>query len=40
LVKSAVFGFYKLSNLLGGQIDTTLFSFFAFMGCVDASYKM
>ena len=40
LVKSAVFGFYKLSNLLGGQIDTTLFSFFAFMGCLDASYKM
>lgn len=40
LVKSAVFGFYKLSNLLGGQIDTTFFSFFAFMGVLDASYKM
>lgn len=40
LVKSAVFGFYKLSNLLGGQIDTTLFSVFAFMGVLDASYKM
>lgn len=40
LVKSAVFGFYKLSNLLGGQIDTTLFSVFAFMGTLDASYKM
>lgn len=40
LVKSAVFGFYKLSNLLGGQIDTTFFSVFAFMGVLDASYKM
>lgn len=40
LVKSAVFGFYKLSNLLGGGIDTSFFSFFAFMGCIDASYKM
>lgn len=40
LVKSAVFGFYKFSNLLGGSIDTTFFSFFAFMGCLDASYKM
>lgn len=40
LVKSAVFGFYKLSNLLGGQIDTTFFSLFAFMGVLDASYKM
>ncbi len=40
LVKSAVFGFYKLSNLLGGQIDTVFFSIFAFMGAIDASYKM
>jgi len=40
LVKSAVFGFYKLSNLLGGQIDTVFFSLFAFMGAIDASYKM
>ena len=40
LVKSAVFGFYKLSNLLGGEIDTVFFSFFAFMGVLDASYKM
>lgn len=40
LVKSAVFGFYKLSNLLGGEIDTTFFSLFAFMGALDASYKM
>lgn len=40
LVKSAIFGFYKLSNFLGGEIDTTFFSMFAFLGVVDASFKM
>ena len=40
LVKSAIFGFYKISNLLGGELDTTLFSIFAFLGVVDASFKM
>ena len=40
LVKSAVYGFYKLSNLLGGEIDTTFFSIFAFLGALDASFKM
>jgi len=40
LVKSAVYGFYRLSNLLGGELDTTFFSVFAIMGVLDASLKM
>jgi len=40
LVKSAVYGFYRISNLLGGELDTTFFSIFAILGVVDASFKM
>jgi NADH:ubiquinone oxidoreductase subunit 4 (subunit M) len=40
LVKSAVYGFYKLSNVLGGEIDTIFFSTIALMGVIDASLKM
>ena len=40
LVKSAVYGFYRLSNLLGGELDTTFFSIFAIIGVLDASLKM
>jgi len=40
LVKSAVYGFYRISNLLGGSIDTSFFSIFAIMGVLDASFKM
>ncbi len=40
LVKSAVYGFYRLSNLLGGELDTTFFSVFAILGILDASLKM
>jgi uncharacterized PurR-regulated membrane protein YhhQ (DUF165 family) len=40
LVKSAIFGFYKLSNIVGGEIDTLIFSTVALLGIVDASLKM
>jgi NADH-quinone oxidoreductase subunit M len=40
LVKSAVYGFYKITNLLGNDINTTLFSTICIIGVVDASLKM
>ena len=40
LVKSAVYGFYKTTNLLGGDINTTIFSTICVVGIVDASLKM
>lgn len=40
LVKTAVYGFYKISNELGSEIDTSFFSIFCIMGVVDASLKM
>jgi len=40
LVKTAVYGFYKISNELGSEIDTSFFSVFCIMGVIDASLKM
>ena len=40
LVKSAVFGFYKLTNLVGFDINTTIFSTICLIGVVDSSLKM
>lgn len=40
LVKSALFGFFKLSNLLFFELNTVFFIFIAFLGAVDASFKM
>jgi len=40
LVKSAVYGFYKITNLLGADINTTIFSTICVVGIVDASLKM
>lgn len=40
LVKSALYGFYKISNLFGAQIDTTIFSTICVVGVIDASLKM
>ena len=40
LVKSAVYGFYKLTNLLGNDINTTIFSTICIIGIIDASLKM
>jgi NADH:ubiquinone oxidoreductase subunit 4 (subunit M) len=40
LVKSALYGFYKLANSLGGSIDTTVYTVIAMLGIIDASLKM
>jgi hypothetical protein len=40
LVKSAVYGFYRISNLLGGDLDTSIFSILPVLGVFDASLKM
>lgn len=40
LVKSALYGFYKISNILGGEISTIFFTSIAMMGAIDASLKM
>ena len=40
LVKSALCGFFKLSNLLFYELNTEFFVFIAFLGSVDASFKM
>ena len=40
LVKSALYGFYKFSNILGAEISTVFFSSIVIVGCVDASLKM
>lgn len=40
LVKTAIYGFYKISNEFGSEIDTAFFSVFTIMGVVDASLKM
>ena len=40
LVKSAVYGFYKITILLGNDINTTIFSTICIIGIIDASLKM
>jgi formate hydrogenlyase subunit 3/multisubunit Na+/H+ antiporter MnhD subunit len=40
LVKSAVYGFYKVTLLLGQDVNTTLFSTICIVGIVDSSLKM
>ncbi len=40
LVKSAIYGFYKFSNVFGGEIDTFIFGSVALIGVIDASLKM
>jgi hypothetical protein len=40
LVKSAVYGFYKITSLLGNDLNTSLFSTICIVGVVDASLKM
>lgn len=40
LVKSALYGFYKFSNILGTEISTVFFSSIVIVGSVDASLKM
>lgn len=40
LVKSAVYGFYKISNLLGGNASSLFASTLCYVGVLDASFKM
>lgn len=40
LVKSALYGFYKLTNILCGNFDTSIFITIAMIGVIDASLKM
>lgn len=40
LVKSALFGFYKLTHLLGGEINTSFCVIILLFGVLDASLKM
>lgn len=40
LVKSALYGFYKLTNILGITIDTTFYVVISLLGVIDASLKM
>ena len=40
LVKTAIYGFYKITNELGSEIDTSFFSIFVIVGIIDASLKM
>jgi len=40
LVKTAVYGFYKITTLLGNDINTTIFSTICIIGIVDSSLKM
>jgi len=40
LVKSALYGFYKMTNVLGHEIDNTWLTAIVIMGIIDASLKM
>ena len=40
LVKSALYGFFKLTNLISCEVETVIFSVIAFIGSIDASLKM
>jgi NADH-ubiquinone oxidoreductase chain 4 len=40
LVKSAIYGFYKVTNLIGSEVDTYIFSTICIIGVIDASLKM
>ena len=40
LVKTAIYGFYKITNELSINIDTSFFSLFTIMGVIDGSLKM
>jgi len=40
LVKSALYGFYKITSIFGVEIDTTFFLVICFLGVIDASMKM
>jgi len=40
LVKSALYGFYKITNLLGTNMNSVVFSTIIILGILDSSMKM
>lgn len=40
LVKTALYGFYKISSVFGGEINSILFSTICIIGIIDSSLKM
>ena len=40
LVKTALYGFYKITQNLGNEINTTIFTTICLVGIVDSSLKM
>jgi len=40
LVKTALYGFYKISSIFGGEINSVLFSSICLIGIIDSSLKM
>lgn len=40
LVKSALFGFYKITSIFGVELDSTIYIVICFLGVIDASMKM
>jgi len=40
LVKTALYGFYKITGIFGGELNSILFSTICILGVVDASLKM
>jgi formate hydrogenlyase subunit 3/multisubunit Na+/H+ antiporter MnhD subunit len=40
LVKSALYGFYKITNLLGNDLNSIFFSTIIILGILDSSMKM
>jgi formate hydrogenlyase subunit 3/multisubunit Na+/H+ antiporter MnhD subunit len=40
LVKTALYGFYKLTNLLNNDVNSIFFSTIVILGILDASMKM
>jgi formate hydrogenlyase subunit 3/multisubunit Na+/H+ antiporter MnhD subunit len=40
LVKTALYGFYKITNLIHVELNTSFFFVIALIGTIDASLKM
>jgi len=40
LVKTAIYGFYKISNVIGSEFGSVLFTTICMVGIVDSSLKM
>lgn len=39
-MKSALYAFFKLTNIIAFEVETIIFSVIAFLGSIDASLKM